>query len=74
MKGSICAVLAATAVAVSCKKQETVNPSLVTSTVEVMLGNPTTKAFGDGTTETWEKTVNNVTMFVCIIISLPHLR
>ena len=64
MKGSICAVLAATAVAVSCKKQETVNPSLVTSTVEVMLGNPTTKAFGDGTTETWEKTVNNVTMYV----------
>lgn len=64
MKGSICAVLAATAVAVSCKKQETVNPSLVTSTVEVMLGNPTTKAFGVGKTETWEQTLHNVAMFV----------
>ena len=57
-------MLAATAVAVSCKKQETVSPSLVTSTVEVMLGSPTTKAFGDGTTETWEKEVHNVTMYV----------
>lgn len=64
MKGSICAVLAATAVAVSCKKQETVNPSLVTSTVEVMLGSPATKAFGNGETLDHEKTLNNVTMFV----------
>lgn len=64
MKGSICAVLAATAVAVSCKKQETVNPVLVTSTVEVMLGEPATKAFGDNKAEDWEKTVNNVALFV----------
>lgn len=64
MKGSICAVLAATAVAVSCKKQETVNPVLVTSTVEVMLGEPATKAFGDNKAENWEKDVYNVAMFV----------
>lgn len=65
MRKSILAVFAAAAAALSCSEQERVQtPVLVNSTVEVTLGSPATKAFADGTTETWEKTAHNIAMFV----------
>ncbi|MDE5945032.1 MAG: FimB/Mfa2 family fimbrial subunit [Rikenella sp.] len=66
MKRSILAVVATTAAVVSfsCKKEKQPEPVLVSSTVEVTLGSPTTKVFGDGSTESFEKEVHNVVMFV----------
>lgn len=66
MKRSILAVFSAAAVAaaVSSCNQKKADPVLVSSTVEITLGNPATKAFGDGSTEAFEKGVSSITVFV----------
>ncbi|MDE6499734.1 MAG: FimB/Mfa2 family fimbrial subunit [Rikenella sp.] len=66
MKRSILAVVATTAAVVSfsCKKEKQPEPVLVSSAVEVTLGAPTSKAFGDDKAEDFEKEVQNIVMFV----------
>lgn len=66
MKRSILAVVATTAAVVSfsCKQEKQPEPVLVSSAVEVMLSSPSTKAFGDGSTEKWEQEVKTISLFV----------
>ena len=66
MKRSILAVVATTAAVVrfSCKQEKQPEPVLVSSEVQVTLGTPSSKGFGNSTAEEFEKTVQNIVMYV----------